>query len=392
MMRREITCLFAFNAHITLTLPPSLPPSVRSSLPGDIASNPSNFRAALAAARRRFHATFIVAGNHDLWVSSALAEEGVVDSIDKLAWVHKVAAEEDEDGREDGEQKSSSSSSSSGSSSSSRNKRGKIYTGPVLLHLPPHLSLPPSLLLLVPLLSWYHPSWDTEPDLPAEILAELYKGRPSFEQCWADFRYCKWPEEVVRGEGGREGGREEWVSTTTRNRGIAEWFAKQNEGFLEDARVRVETREGGREGGRKVVVISFSHFLPREELCPEKRFLIEPMLTKVIGSRPLREQVERLKPDLHLFGHTHIPLDIEVGGIRYLQWPLGSVGEQGRQTGEMSLKGPVVVFDSKGGEGGWEGGLQGEVPTRWGAHYKEEGRDVLKTELAPWVKMYWNRR
>ena len=317
----------------------------------------------------------------------------MVDSIDKLAWVHKVAAEEDEDGREDGEQKSSSSSSSSsGSSSSSRNKRGKIYTGPVLLHLPPHLSLPPSLLLLVPLLSWYHPSWDTEPDLPAEILAELYKGRPSFEQCWADFRYCKWPEEVVRGEGGREGGREEWVSTTTRNRGIAEWFAKQNEGFLEDARVRVETREGGREGGRKVVVISFSHFLPREELCPEKRFLIEPMLTKVIGSRPLREQVERLKPDLHLFGHTHIPLDIEVGGIRYLQWPLGSVGEQGRQTGEMSLKGPVVVFDSKGGEGGREGGLQGEVPTRWGAHYKEEGRDVLKTELAPWVKMYWNRR
>lgn len=30
-------------------------------------------------------------------------------------------------------------------------------------------------------------------------------------------------------------------------------------------------------------VISFSHFLPRQELCPEKRFLIEPLLTKVIG-------------------------------------------------------------------------------------------------------------
>jgi hypothetical protein len=320
-----------------------------------------------------------------------LAEEGVVDSIDKLAWVHKVAAEESEDEKKDEKMEKSSSSSSSSS-----NKRGKIYTGPVLLHLPPsshHPSLPPSLLLLVPLLSWYHPSWDTEPDLPAEVVAELYDGRPSFEQRWADFRCCKWPEAVIGGDGGRE----EWVSTTTRNRGIAEWFAKQNEGFLEDARVKAETREGGKEGGKegkKVVVISFSHFLPREELCPEKRFLIEPMLTKVIGSRPLREQVERLKPDLHLFGHTHIPLDMKVGGVRYLQWPLGSVGEQGRQTGEMSMKGPVVVFDSRGGggEGGREGGLQGEVPTRWGSHYREEGRNVLKTELAPWVKMYWNRR
>ena len=359
------------------------------SLPGDIASSPSNLRAALAAARRRFHATFIVAGNHDLWVSSALAEEGVVDSIDKLAWLHNTAAseaEDEEDGNEEEEKKSSRSSSST-----TTNRRGKIYTGPVLLHLPPFPdpSVTPSFLLLVPLLSWYHPSWDTEPDLPPEVLAEIYDGRPAFEQRWADFRFCKWPEEVV---GGKEGGREEWGSITTKDKGIAEWFAKQNEGFLEDARVRLETREGGKEGGakKKVVVISFSHFLPREELCPEKRFLIEPLLPKVIGSQPLREQVERLKPDLHLFGHTHIPVDMKVGGIRYLQWPLGSVGEQGRQTGEMSVKGPVVVFDSQGG--GREGGLQGEVPTRWGAHYKEEGRDVLNMELAPWVRMYWSQR
>jgi hypothetical protein len=161
-----------------------------------------------------------------------LAEEGVVDSIDKLAWVHKVAAEESEDEKKDEKMEKSSSSSSSSS-----NKRGKIYTGPVLLHLPPSShppSLPPSLLLLVPLLSWYHPSWDTEPDLPAEVVAELYDGRPSFEQRWADFRCCKWPEAVIGGDGGRE----EWVSTTTRNRGIAEWFAKQNEVFLEDARVK----------------------------------------------------------------------------------------------------------------------------------------------------------
>jgi hypothetical protein len=38
-------------------------------------------------------------------------------------------------------------------------------------------------------------------------------------------------------------------------------------------------------------VISYSHFLPRQELCPEKRFLIEPMLSKVIGSDYLRRHV-----------------------------------------------------------------------------------------------------
>jgi Icc-related predicted phosphoesterase len=66
----------------------------------------------------------------------------------------------------------------------------------------------------------------------------------------------------------------------------------------------------------KVCVISFSHFLPRQELCPEKRFLIEPSLTKVIGSTPLRRQVDELRPSLHIFGHTHIPIDLRVEGIR----------------------------------------------------------------------------
>jgi hypothetical protein len=70
-------------------------------------------------------------------------------------------------------------------------------------------------------------------------------------------------------------------------------------------------------------VLSFSHFLPRQELCPEKRFLLEPLLAKVVGSDPLERQIRRLRPHLHMFGHTHIPIDLELEGIRYLQWPLG---------------------------------------------------------------------
>ena len=47
-------------------------------------------------------------------------------------------------------------------------------------------------------------------------------------------------------------------------------------------------------------VISYSHFLPRQELLPEKRFLLEPMLSRVVGSDVLREQVQRLTPHLHI--------------------------------------------------------------------------------------------
>ena len=38
-----------------------------------------------------------------------------------------------------------------------------------------------------------------------------------------------------------------------------------------------------------------------------------------------------------------------------------------------------------------KGGLTGVVPTRWGEHYMEQRRDVLKTDLAPWVTKYWKR-
>jgi hypothetical protein len=110
-------------------------------------------------------------------------------------------------------------------------------------------------LLIAPLLSWYHASWDAEPDLPQEVLEELSKGanilrdtedtygalkfprkalhllrkmvaiflplldlvahctqykastrliilllagRGTFLQRWADFRFCQWPGDVVQ--------------------------------------------------------------------------------------------------------------------------------------------------------------------------------------------------
>jgi predicted phosphodiesterase len=37
---------------------------------------------------------------------------------------------------------------------------------------------------------------------------------------------------------------------------------------------------------------------------------------QVIGSNPLEAQVRRLRSDLHLFGHTHIPIDTVIDGVR----------------------------------------------------------------------------
>lgn len=43
----------------------------------------------------------------------------------------------------------------------------------------------------------------------------------------------------------------------------------------------------------------------------------------MIGSAPLERQIRELGSDLHVFGHTHIPIDMGCEGVRYLQWSLG---------------------------------------------------------------------
>lgn len=187
---------------------------------------------------------------------------------------------------------------------------------------------------------------------------------------------------------------QDFVSTTSKSTALADAFAAMNEPYLTSDTLLADPAARG-DG---TVVISFSHFLPRQELCPEKRFLIEPNLTKVrlsgvcmlcvalhpslsglvrtyilltpsnpqinqqvIGSAPLGRQVARLRPDLHLNGHTHIPIDITLDdGIRYLQWPLGSVSEQSRQCAEMARQGPILVYeDTPGARGLAEVGTEG---------------------------------
>lgn len=65
--------------------------------------------------------------------------------------------------------------------------------------------------------------------------------------------------------------------------------------------------------------VTFSHFIPREEL-----FFGWSALREVMGSKRIDEQLRRLSPKVHVFGHSHMDVDRVYDGIRYVQHHLGS--------------------------------------------------------------------
>ena len=207
-------------------------------------------------------------------------------------------------------------------------------------------------VLIFPLYSWYHSGWDTEPAVTHPESLRMEKAIP-FQSRWGDFNLCSWPKEIVPPG-------EDVTDLTSNSLSLALAFAALNEPFLptedksssksdetslsmsefissknDDTQAPMKQAFG--EAGpahspplsssatsRKAeTIISFSHFVPRTELCPEKRFLLDPKLSAVIGSDPLEQQIRRLQPHVHLFGHTHIPIDLTLDGITYIQWPLG---------------------------------------------------------------------
>lgn len=58
-----------------------------------------------------------------------------------------------------------------------------------------------------------------------------------------------------------------------------------------------------------------------QELLPEKRFLYFPLLARVAGSAPLAARLPALRPDIHLFGHTHFSWDATLHG-QYFSWSM----------------------------------------------------------------------
>ena len=144
--------------------------------------------------------------------------------------------------------------------------------------------------VVAPVESWHHQSWDTEPEVTG------WTGLPKAEQCMSDYYRCTFPD----------------LDMMTDQ--VADYFDALNDsGGLDGA---IADLRGAHPGSP---LVTFSHFVPRIDLVPEKRFLYVPALNKAVGSRPLGDRIGRLAPEAHVFGHTHFGWDATLDGTRYLQ-------------------------------------------------------------------------
>ncbi len=148
-------------------------------------------------------------------------------------------------------------------------------------------------LSIIPMQSWYDFSF-------ASPSARLLDS-------WTDFQACIWPNQMQPID-------------------VTEYFLAQNFPHL--------TIEND-------VVITFSHFLPRIDLMPsyipEKYRYLYP----VLGSNLLEQQIRRLNPDIHVYGHSHVNRQVELGGIKYINNAFGYPSEYG-----ISSKNLLCIYES----------------------------------------------
>lgn len=122
----------------------------------------------------------------------------------------------------------------------------------------------------VPLLSWYDYSFGT---LDAELA-----------DAWMDFRACRWPQG--------------WSDAD-----ITRYFIDRNE--LADVE-------------RGKVTISFSHFMPRIDLMPDFIPPDKRRIYPVLGSRRIESLIRDLRPDIHVYGHSHVNREVTMDGVKYI--------------------------------------------------------------------------
>jgi Icc-related predicted phosphoesterase len=130
-------------------------------------------------------------------------------------------------------------------------------------------------LSIVPLLGWYDYSF----------------GQPSKElnDSWMDYHACRWPSHFAA-------------------RDVAAYFEELND----------MTETVGNEH-----VITFSHFLPRIDVMPESIPEKKRFLYPVLGATRLDEQVRKLKPKMHVYGHSHVNRRVQIDGVTYVNNAFG---------------------------------------------------------------------
>lgn len=284
---------------------------------GDVSERLPTFVSTMRDFKTCFGHVFFVPGNHDLWVEKDTEGRSVEggNSLDKLKELEKIC---DEIG---------------------------VCTKPKLIN---------DAVWIVPLLSWYHKSFDCEPDVTHIKL-------PQVEAMASDFRRCIFPPHLPH---------------------FSEELARHFDGMNSDMPDRQEHHK----------MITFSHFIPRQDLLPEKRFLFYPHLPKMSGSRFLHERICALKPDIHVFGHTHIAWDsVCDDGVRYIQGPLAYPGERSSGMNGGPNFTPFLLYDDRlDGDESSQGPFAPQQPCRWSDLYRARERDPSNTvDLAPYVLARW---
>ena len=223
----------------------------------------------------------------------------------------------------------------------------------------------------------------------------------------SDFKLCKWPEGL-----------------DPLDESVAAAMDRLNDDRQGWGEFLTALRTGSAEE-RAAPLITFSHFLPRLELCPEKRMLFYPNLPKAVGSDYILRRIQglaeigtaagreeeddddgggggggRIREHVHVFGHTHFGWDMTLQGIRYIQAPVSYPNEWKQRPGSLTV-GP----DARGAEfnlaphaqqplddaplciwGEKCGGFVGPMNARWSDHYNSNPREPENMELAWWVK------
>ena len=321
-------------------------------LAGDVAHDVEVVRRTLRTLKSAFGSIFFTPGNHDLWLERVTSgADTSSDSMQKLQLLQHTC---DELG---------------------------VSTAPQLV----------GGAIVVPLLSWHHASWDTEPEVVG------WEGIPTAEECMTDYHATAWPSPLRVGD---------------------EAVARAVDALNDRPCPLGERVAALRAQAPHAPIISFSHFLPRVELCPEKRFLVYPSLAKAVGSRPLMERVEALQPAVHVFGHvcssprrslyrafhhsrspaprplalsqTHFGWDATLDGVRYLQAPLSYPEERrarlasirtGGDFPSSSLPAPLLVYDSAPAAEG--GGFPRRYNAAWSNFYARYARDPTLSNYLP---------
>jgi len=209
---------------------------------------------------------------------------------------------------------------------------------------------------VVPVVSFSSPTFDAEPDVDGPAGCSALRGS-------RDFTDPVWPEGL------------DPMSDDAANAmdGLNEWLRSQMAQEDREALEKVLRATPQERSAASTRLVTFSHFVPRPDLIPEKRLLENPGLPKMVGSTALRKRVLGIRPDVHIFGHSCFGWDATLGGIRYISAPLATLEQ--RLAGDTAI-GNFPDFESGEplmicqGQAWAEPHLAG-----WSEYYKENVRE-----------------